>query len=517
MSFDSFLAETADNLYDALLASTTIDDVARVVAGGFRGECLQVRAPGVPFGEYIAAGADWWAGQASDFLSPFVDPVRREHERVTTDLQDFLGIDTPGPFETDARPRFSGFGGPPDEGFLVQVPGYEDLFTFNNEFVFDDRSRRERSLDYFDSLQQSPTPPSFREAAEILTALDDIQDEAATLTTALALVSRVAGRSIPGIGQIALAADVLDILGAVTRPGTLSSFPGLRGKRQILDKARSSRNSYAGRVEEQRRFLELDSRARGDLGPRLDPGRPLPRDFRLGWGDAVQALQATDSLFGTGVQLGPVVGFLQDAFWGVVRGATFQARGPLWDPLGFTEAGRAACFRSPTLDEVHPQAYYFLANTALHLWSQAGRVFPWLPFLPEQALASTLLGLRASENALGPWLRKGGWVGILGQMLQDNPTVPGGVESVDTRRIPVQSYLARTGPATTTALNTAISNVADRGRQALYEELASAFAWGVLGSLEPGVRIAEQRIVGAARDGFLLLEANRVPAFDLED
>lgn len=517
MSFDSEAAETLDNLYEALAATSGVDDIARIVAGGFRGECLQVRAPGIPFGEFVAAGADWWTRQANEFLNPFVQPVRNEHERLTSELQDWLGIPNPGFVEQDTRPRWGGFGGEPRNDFLVQVPGWEDVFTFNNEPIFDTDSRRQRTLDYFDSIQRSPTPPSFRETAEILTALDDIQDEAATLATGLALVERVAGRAIPGVGQIALAADILDLVGAVTRPGTLAGLPGRRTKRTILDKARSSRGSYAGRVEEARRFRELDARASGRLGPPLDPRGPAPRDFRLGAGDILQGLQATDSLFGAGIQLGPILGFMQDAFWGVVRGATFQARGPLWDPLGFTEAGRAACFRSPSLESIHGSAYYYFANSALHLWSQAGRVFPWMDNLPEQALASTLVGMRLAENVLGPWLRKGAWVPILGQMLQADPTVAGGVESVGMRRVRASEFLGRTVPAATVALNRAVANVGDRGRQAFYESLVSSIAWGLLGSLEPGVTIRDQTIVGPARDGFLLAEANRLPAFDLED
>ncbi len=517
MSFDQDAAESGGNLYDLLSGVSGIDDLARVVAGGFRGECLQVRLPGVPFGEHVARAAAWWAEQANRFLEPLATPVRREHERVTAKIQEFLGLPGAGPVEADTRPRFGGFTGPPSDGFLVEIPGFEDVFTFNNNFIFDPRSREQRSMDFRDSLSRSPTPPSFREIGEILTTLDDLQDEAATLATVLGVVERVAGRAIPGVGAVALVADALNVVSAIVRPATFSGLPGKQGKRVVLDKGRALRNGYAGRIEEARRFRDLDQRARGRVGPRLDPARAPRGNFRVGVGDLLQGLQATDSIFGTGIQLGGIVGFLQDAFWGVVRGATFRAAGPLWDPLGLTEAGRDACFRSPDLSVVHPQAYYVLANEALALWSHAARIFPWVDRLGEQALASGLVGMRLAENVLGPWLRKGVWVELLGQMLQQDPVVAGGVVDVGTRRLPAHEYAVRTAPATMAAVARAITAVPSRERQALYESLVSSIGWGLLGDLEPGVRVVEQTVVGPLLDVFVLAEANRIPRQDLTD
>ncbi len=517
MSFDQDAAESGGNLYDLLAGASGIDDLARVVAGGFRGECLQVRAPGIPFGEHIARAAGWWAEQASGFLKPFATPVRREHERVTRKIQEFLGLPVGGLLETDSRPRFGGFTGPPSDGFLVEVPGFQDVFTFNNQFIFDERSGQQRTLDFRDSLSRSPTPPSFREVAEILTTLDDIQDEAAILATVLGVVERVAGRAIPGVGAVALVADALNVVGAIVRPGTLSGLPGKQGKRVVLDKGRALRNGYAGRIEEARRFRDLDQRARGRVGPRLDPVRAPRGDFRVGVGDLLQGLQATDSIFGTGIQLGGIMGFLQDAFWGVVRGATFQASGPVWDPLGLTDAGRDACFRSPSLGVVQPQAYFLLANEALALWSHAARIFPWVDRLGEQALASGLIGMRLAENVLGPWLRKGVWVELLGELLEEVPSVAGGVVDVGSRGLRALEYAVRTAPATMAAVARAITAVPSRDRQALYESLVSSIGWGLLGDLEPGVRVVERRVVGPLRDVFLLAEANRIPRVDLVD
>lgn len=511
------LLDTAGNIVDSALAVSTPGIFSRALGSEFRTECFQVRAPGLPFGEYLAEGADWWVEQAVNFLEPFATPVRREHERVTSDIQRFLGVPNVGALEDEAKPRFRGFVGPPTQEFLVEVPGWQDIFVLNNDFIFNDRSRRERALDYFDSLASSPTPPSFREAAEILTTLDDIQDEAATLATVLALVERTAGRAIPGVGAVALLADSLDLLGAVARPGTLSSFPGTGSKRRILDKVRGTRKGYVGRIEEARRFRDLEARAQGRAGRVVDPRGTAPRNFRVGVGDIIQGLQATESIFGTGIQLGPIVGFLQDAFWGVVRGATFRARGPIWDPLGFTEAGRSACFRSPGFESIGPRVYYLLANEALSLWRKAGRVFPWVDVLGEPALASLLTGLRLSEQVLGPWLRGGEWIELLGEVLQQDPVVSGGVEAVDTRRLRASGYVERTSGGTVAALNRALTNVMNKDRAAFYESLVSSIAWGFMGSLEPSAVWRELQVAGPGRDAFLAAHVNRVPRIDTED
>ncbi len=142
---------------------------------------------------------------------------------------------------------------------------------------------------------------------------------------------------------------------------------------------------------------------------------------------------------------------------------------------------------------------------------------PWIDRLPEAALASTLVGLRLAENVLGPWIRKGQWIPMLGQMLQEDPRVAGGVESVGTRGLRASQWIDRTVPATTAAINRALAGVADKGRQALYESLVSSIAWGFVGSLEPAGRVREQHIVGPALDATLIAETNRFPRLDLGD
>ena len=380
---EEFLSD-AVNIADAL-ALNIPSEAARLVASGFRNECLSVRLPGIPGAEYIATAADWWAQQAVDFFGGPVEAVGNVNERINSSIQETLGIPGAGPHPADGRPRARAGLAPGPDGFLVQVPNWQDIFQFNNDAVFDDRSRQQRALDFQEALRRSPTPPALQEVGELLTTLDDVQDEAATLAVVLMIAEKLAGRAIPGVGWVATAADALNVIYALASPATGSGLPGRRSKRAAVEKAKQSSGGLAGRLDEMRRTGSL----------------------KIGVSDLLQGLQATDSVFGTGIQLGSIFGFLQDSFWGLLRGAEFQARGPIWDPLGFTEAGRQACYRSPSLDQIHPRAYLWASNTALSLWSKVGRVMPYLDVFGEQALASVLTGMRMSEQVLGPWLRSG--------------------------------------------------------------------------------------------------------------
>lgn len=477
------------------VAGGASEELARVVAAGIRGECLSVRVPGIPGGELLAQSADWWAQQAVDFFGAPVRAVGAVNESINSTIQNTLGIPGAAPSPMDARPRARAGLAPGPDGFLVQVPNWQDIFQFNNDSVFDDRSKQQRALDYAEALRRSPTPPALQEVGELLTTLDDLQDEAATLAVVLMIAEKLAGRAIPGVGWVATAADALNVIYAVASTGTGSGLPGRRSKRAAVEKAKHTSGGLSGRLEEMRRTGSL----------------------KVGVGDLLQGLQATDSVFGTGIQLGSIFGFMQDAFWGVTRGAEFQARGPIWDPLGFTEAGRSVCYRSPTLDQIHPRAYFALANTALSVWSKAGRVAPYLDVLGEPALASMLTGVRLSEQVLGPWLRSGVWVEPLQRAIELTPYVAGGVTEHETRRLRPDEWLKRTVPAAMAGTKRAIGNVSDRGRQAFYESLVASTGWGLLGSIEPGTLVKDLRPTGPIRDAVLLLEANKVPVFDLGD
>jgi len=350
-------------------------------------------------------------------------------------------------------------------------------------------------LDMLDSMNRSPTPPNLQEVGTLLTMLDDVQDEAATLAIVLQVVQKLAGKKIPGIGKVTTGAEALQVIYALSSAATGSGMPGRGGKRKVHEKGEHSKNGLRGKWNQFKRTTNL----------------------KVGVSSLLQGLQATDSLFGVGIQLGGIMGFMQDAFWGTVRGAEFQARGPIWDPLGFSDFGRHACYRSPSLESIHPRAHFMMSHTALSVWKKASRLMPYMDLLGENALASTLTGLHLSEQVLGPWLRSGVWVDPLVRAIEISPVVAGGVEAHDTRGLRADEWLARTVPAARVGMNRAIDNVAHKGRQGFYESLVASIGWGFMADLEPGTKVLDRQVGGPIKDALILLDANRIPAFDLVD
>ena len=488
------LLSTASNLFDVASEGSATDS-ARMVAAAQRPECLSVRLPGIPGAEYLAEAADWWAGQAVDMFGAPVRAAGQVNESINSTIQKTLGIPG-GPDPADAgRPKARAGLAPGPDGFLVKVPDWRDIFQLQNDPVFGSDDKKQRTADAKEALERSPTPPSLLEVGELLTSLDDIQDEAATLAIVLMIAEKLAGRAIPGVGWVATAADALNVIYALSSKATGSSLPGRRGKRAAVDKAKSSSGGLSSRLEEMRRSGSL----------------------KIGIGDILQGLQATDSMLGVGIQIGGIMGFMQDAFWGGIRGAEFQARGPAWDPLGFTEMGRSQCYRSPSIEEIHPRAYFAMSHMALSVWKKAARVMPYIDILGEHAFASVLTGLRMSEQVLSPWLRSGIWVEPLQRAIELTPVVAGGVQEHGTRGLRPDEWLKQTVPATRVAVRRALAAVPDRGRQAFYDSMVSSIGWGLVGSIDPAARVVVQEPIGPMKDAIALLEAGRIPVFDLDD
>lgn len=486
--------ESARNVFDAV-ADGAAEASGRVVAASMRAECLSVRLPGIPGAEYLADAADWWAQQAVDAFGNPVRAVGQVHDSVTGAIQNSLGI-SGGPQPADAsRPKARAGMASGEDGFLVKVPDWRDIFQLQNDPVFGADDKKYRTADAKEALERSPTPPALQEIGELLTTLDDVQDEMATLAIVLMIAEKLAGRAIPGVGWVATAADALNVIYALSSKATGSSLPGRRGKRAAVDKAKHSSGGLSSRLEEMRRSGSL----------------------KIGIGDILQGLQATDSMFGVGIQIGGIMGFLQDSFWGGVRGAEFEAQGPIWDPLGFTEMGRNACYRSPSIDDIHPRAYFAMSNIALSVWKKTARIMPYIDVLGEGALASALTGMRMSEQVLGPWLRSGVWVDRLKQHIDREPYVAGGVEEHGTRHLRPDQWLKRTVPAAQVAVRRAIGNVRHPGRQGFYDSMVASVGWGLVGSIEPAAHVVSQNVSGAIKDAVTLLEAGMIPQFDLDD
>lgn len=439
-----------------------------------RAECMTVRNDIGFLGPHIAKALEY----GSDLFAGFYTQLRAAF------------ADKPAYPKLDLYPDT-----PPFEGYLVSVPNWRDIIVIDWKRQLDKRNIPLRLADWSEGLLRSPVPHSAVEIAELMTTIDNYQDEAATLSLLMMITEKASGRAIPGSGWVATAADALNILNATVGVVSPASLPGAIAKRGIHAKATVNATGYRGRLSNLRRTGKL----------------------KVGFGDYLQGLQATETLFGNGIALGGLMGFLNDGFWGTLKGAEFRFPGPWWDPLAFTEAGEKACYRSPGLDIVHPKAYQFAGYLALRLWQDASQIMPYLDVLGEPALAHGLIGMRLAEQVLHPWLESGQWVEPLNRSIEIRERATGGVEELGTRNLRADKVVQTIAPGITAGVLRALSEVGNKDRQAFYSSLISSIGWGLWGGIEPLGVVEDLQSSRAIRDAFLLADHRLIPRFDLDD
>lgn len=465
---------------------------AAAQALGYSTECLTVRLPSILAPVEWVAGtwlspvvdADFAPGWLPDLIAEGAEWASSQFVRLWRGAEDVVG------WKDAPRPPLAGSMASRD--FLVRVPGWQDFIQIGGRSYFDERSAEQQRADYFEALRRSPVPPSVREAGEILTEIDNVQDATATLAASLMLAEKLAGRAIPGVGQVALAADALNVLQWVSAPFSPGvPIPGRGRKRGAQERAKHSGGGYSQRLKDLRRTGK----------------------FSIGAGDVLQALQTTDELFGVGLQLGQVMGFLQDALFGTIRGAEFVFPGPWNDPLNFDQA---ACTRSPALTVHGAATARVLRLEALRLWAAAARVAPWIGELPESAGASVLVGSRLAADALFGWGVAGEWVDPLVRARELLPDRVRGSSSFGLDGLDVDTYMRQAPAITTGALRRFMANVPSRERQAFYDSLTASTAWKLVGLVEPEALVDEQSLTGPMADVVRLADAHLVPRFDRE-
>lgn len=207
-----------------------------------------------------------------------------------------------------------------EHGYTITVPGLDDIIHLKREKpitpeeadawkrqAYDEipperrqeigemkQKRKERYL----SMLSSPSPPIVRNAGSILTTIDDAQDALTTLSVigrlAIKFAPRMLGKAFLGpVGWIMTAADILNLVMAISRLG-LQAKPGKRAGDVVTDNNPFSKKAQVRRAKRM--------------------ARTLPNA-----GEAIEILQTTDNVFGVGLCLGPIVGFVQDAAFGAIK------------------------------------------------------------------------------------------------------------------------------------------------------------------------------------------------------
>lgn len=164
-----------------------------------------------------------------------------------------------------------------------------------NEIIQNKRLRARR-------IAASPVPTWGKNIGSVMTFLDDVNDLLGTagvvLRFAAWLVPRFATRFFLGpIGWLFLAADIVGIIMTLMRAAYTAPISCLTRKRyfeSFADVNPFSKRSRTRRARKVRRIM---------------PNK----------GEIIEGLQTTDQLYGTGISLGPAVGFATDVLAGTVR------------------------------------------------------------------------------------------------------------------------------------------------------------------------------------------------------
>ncbi len=204
----------------------------------------------------------------------------------------------------------------------------------------------ERRRAKIEAMRLSPQPEFDRAWGAVMTALDNVQDLLSSVSVlgriATSIGPRVGLRAIPGLGQVILAADVLNMammLGQFAFPAWLGLCAGPRealragigtGLTRLAFKSGSNllaRSAARGLSFSSRRAVAT----RGVLGI---------------IGSALVLGQTSDQLFGYGISLGPIVGGIMGAVYGAearTRGVAVEIRsGPSVEHIGPRMAARLA-------------------------------------------------------------------------------------------------------------------------------------------------------------------------------
>ena len=147
-------------------------------------------------------------------------------------------------------------------------------------------------------ILKSPTPALVKNFGVIMTALDDVQDFATTV----GVVSRLLGRVFKPFDLLAIGSF------------TVGEF---LNRLNILNRLTGGEISKLCRMLREMRNSSHKSRIKSDVDKRMK--RLFPSK-----GEALEILQTTDQLFGVGISLGPIVGLVQDLFFGAFKGSPIR-------------------------------------------------------------------------------------------------------------------------------------------------------------------------------------------------
>jgi len=213
------------------------------------------------------------------------------------------------------------------ETALWKAREYDELPPGRREQIRDEKARKKAK---FLAMMASPSPKIARSAAAVLTSLDDLQDAVSTL----ACVGLITAAVVGGTTAAVLAGPLGWIAGASVALNMINPMSRLRGRKGKASTGRAAKRLWE-KVTDKNPFSK---KARVKVAKNISK-------FRPSIGNAIEALQVTDNIWGVGLCLGPIVGFVQDTISARVRMEMGQKvkieMAPGWKPKHLATASNA--------------------------------------------------------------------------------------------------------------------------------------------------------------------------------
>jgi len=291
-------------------------------------------------------------------------------------------------------------------GYTITVPAFEDIIHIKRfkamtweeiqlwkarkydeipaERLADIREHKEVKRRKFVQMLASPEPRIVRAAGAILTSLDDLQDAVSTLACIGMLTAAIVGGTTAAVlagplGWIVGASALLNLINPFSRikGPKFKPYTGMKAKKDAEDLTKKN---------------PFSKKARARVAKKI-------KNFKVGTGNIIEALQVTDNIFGVGLCLGPIMGFAVSLISGAVRGVMGQkvsfAAAPSTLPNHVTVAGRAAIANSLFHSFVHKTDFQDEVDSlfAAHLSLQVLEPYlqDWNPITEVEDLANYYL------------------------------------------------------------------------------------------------------------------------------
>jgi hypothetical protein len=173
-------------------------------------------------------------------------------------------------------------------------PAWDDLIHIVPDNFYTEGEQKAKRIDRIKRMRASPVPEWFDNVTEWMTWIDDIEDFLTTVAVVGIPVTRaIAPKLVPYFGLVLAASDIIDLLNIFS----LAKIAGAEGKRKIEE---LSKMNPFGETAKLKRKLRL--------------AKDIP-----GLGELFEVLQTTSNLFGTGIELGPILGFVEGAAFQILQ------------------------------------------------------------------------------------------------------------------------------------------------------------------------------------------------------